>query len=70
MPWRAEGLEDMAWECRALANAAKYEVAREQLVEIAEQFERLAQYRRLPRSHTHRSETEQSFGGGASWKHL
>jgi hypothetical protein len=70
MPWRTEELEDTAWECRALANAARYEPVREQLLEVAEQFKRLAQYCRLPRSHTHSSKIEPSLGGGAPWKHL
>lgn len=39
---RTEQLEDIAWECRALAYAAKHDEVREQLLEVAEQFERLA----------------------------
>jgi hypothetical protein len=50
MTARAEQLEEIAWECRALAYTARHEELREQLLEIAEQFERLA-------LHHHRSET-------------
>jgi GH24 family phage-related lysozyme (muramidase) len=39
---RAEELEDMEWECRALAAAAEHEDVRKQLLEVAEQFNRLA----------------------------
>jgi hypothetical protein len=39
-------LEDMAWECRTLANVAVHAEVREQLLEIAEQFERLARHHR------------------------
>ena len=67
---RTEELEDMAWECRALANAARYQAVREQFLEVAEQFERLAQRHRLPRSHAQGSKTEPSSGGGAPWKRL
>ena len=46
MESRAEQLDDMARECRALARAARHPEIREQLLEIAEQFERLAQHQR------------------------
>jgi len=46
MESRAEQLDDMAWECRALARAATHATIREQLLEIAEQFERLARHQR------------------------
>ena len=39
---RVEQLKDIAWECRSLANAAAHAEVREQLLEVAEQFERLA----------------------------
>ena len=42
-----EQLVDMAEECRALANAATHEAVREQLLEVAEQFDRLAQHYRV-----------------------
>ena len=32
----------MAWECRAIAYVAKHGEVRQQLLEVAEQFERLA----------------------------
>jgi hypothetical protein len=38
-----EELEDMARECRALASAALYEPVRQELLEVAERFERCAQ---------------------------
>ena len=44
---RVEQLKDIAWECRTLANAAAHAEVREQLLEVAEQFERLARYQRL-----------------------
>ena len=47
MSTRAEQLEEMARECRALAYAARHEVVREQLLESAEKFERLAQHHHL-----------------------
>jgi hypothetical protein len=47
MTSRAEQLEDMGGECRALANAATHAEVREQLLEVAEQFERLARHCRL-----------------------
>jgi hypothetical protein len=39
---RAEELEDMEWECRALAAAAEQEDVHKQLLGVAEQFNRLA----------------------------
>ena len=39
---RTEQLQDMAWECRIFANATTNETARKGLLEVAEQFERLA----------------------------
>ena len=39
---RAEELEDMEWECRALAAAAEHDDVRRQLLEVAEQFNRFA----------------------------
>lgn len=42
---RAHHLREMAEECRALAAAAKSPEVREQLCEVAEQFERLAHQR-------------------------
>lgn len=53
MSLRAEQLEDMAWECRTLANAAVHAEVREQLLEIADQFERLARHHREIRTLTH-----------------
>jgi hypothetical protein len=44
---RVEELQDMAWECRALANIAIHAMVREQLLETAEQFERLARHYRF-----------------------
>ncbi|HXA69510.1 MAG TPA: hypothetical protein VNW24_03610 [Stellaceae bacterium] len=44
---RVEELWDMAWECRALANIAIHATVREQLLETAEQFERLARHYRF-----------------------
>ena len=52
MTTRAERLEELAWECRALAYATSYEVIREQLLETAEQFERLALHRHLCETRT------------------
>jgi hypothetical protein len=40
-------LWEMAAECQSLAAAAKNETVREQLLDVAEQFERLAHERRL-----------------------
>ena len=39
---RAEELEDMEWECRALAAVVEHDEVRQQLLEVAEQFHRLA----------------------------
>jgi hypothetical protein len=39
---RAEELEDIEWECRALAAAAEHADVRRQLLEVAEQFKCLA----------------------------
>ena len=52
MSSRVEQLDDMAWECRALANATVHVEVREQLLEIADHFERLALYRRLSQIRT------------------
>jgi hypothetical protein len=41
-------LLEMAAECRALAKAATHDMVREQLFEVAEQFERLARERQPP----------------------
>ena len=46
MTSRAEQLEDMAWECRALAKAAAHAEIREQLLKVAEHFDRLARHQR------------------------
>ena len=43
---RAAQLEDMAEECRALARAANHESVRQELLEVADRFERLAQHHR------------------------
>ena len=40
-------LKEMAEECRVLAMAAKAPEVREQLLEVAEQFTRLAQHREI-----------------------
>ena len=45
MPKKARDLMDMADECRDLACRATSDVVREQLLEIAEQFESLAKSR-------------------------
>ena len=42
---RAEELKDMASECRALARAASHKSVREELLEVAERFERSARER-------------------------
>ena len=52
MATRAERLEEMAWECRALACAARNDVIREQLLESAEQFDRLALHHHLCETRT------------------
>ncbi len=50
MKSRAAQLKDMAWECRMLAKSAQDEKVRGQLLEVAEQFEALAeQYERNSR---------------------
>ncbi len=46
MSSRAEQLETMAKECRALAETVKHDEVRAQLLTVAEQFERLAQHHR------------------------
>ena len=46
MSLRAEQLETMARECRALAGTVKHDEVRAQLLAVAEQFERLAQHHR------------------------
>jgi len=46
MSLRAEQLETMARECRGLANVVKQDQVRNQLVALAEHFERLAQHHR------------------------
>jgi len=43
MKSRAVQLRDMAWECRMMAKTLRNKKAREQLLEVAEQFERLAE---------------------------
>jgi hypothetical protein len=45
MPVDAAQLRNMAQECRALAASAKTPEIREQLLDVAEQFERLARHR-------------------------
>jgi hypothetical protein len=52
MATRAEQLEEIAWECRTLAYAARHEVLREQLLETAEKFERLALHHHLRETRT------------------
>lgn len=52
MSTRAEQLEEMAWECRALAYAARHEMLREQILETAEKFERLALHHHLLETRT------------------
>jgi hypothetical protein len=42
----AKELNDMASECRALARAASHEMVRQELLEVADRFERLAQNHR------------------------
>jgi hypothetical protein len=41
----------MAQECRSLSNAVTQEAVREQLLETAEQFERLARFSSACRNH-------------------
>jgi hypothetical protein len=43
MKSRAAQLRDMAWECRMLAKTIGHKKSREQLLEVAEQFEHLAE---------------------------
>jgi hypothetical protein len=43
MKSRAVQLRDMAWEGRMMAKTVRNKKAREQLLEVAEQFERLAE---------------------------
>ena len=46
----AEELENMARECRTLASTATHEIVREEILDLAEQFEQLARrQRRLSR---------------------
>ena len=52
MATRAEQLEEFAWECRALAYAAGHELLREQLLETAEKFDRLALHKHLHETRT------------------
>jgi hypothetical protein len=52
MSSRAEQLETMARECRALAETVKHDEVRAQLLAVAEQFERLAQHHRGTASST------------------
>jgi hypothetical protein len=44
---RAPGdhLRELAWECRRLAAASRYESVRRDLILVAERFERLARFR-------------------------
>ena len=44
MPEKARELLSMAAECRELAKLAKTDTVREQILEIAAQFERLAEH--------------------------
>jgi hypothetical protein len=43
---RAEEIEDMAEECRRLARGASHEWVRQELLEVAYRFARLAQHHR------------------------
>ena len=43
---RTEEIKDLAQECRRLARATNHELVREELLEVAERFERLARHRR------------------------
>jgi hypothetical protein len=52
---RAEELEDMAQECRRLARGASPAWVREELLEAAERFERVAQHHRHPENQDTRS---------------
>jgi hypothetical protein len=38
-------LRELAWECRRLAAASRYESVRRDLILVAERFERLARFR-------------------------
>lgn len=44
MKSRAAQLRDMAWECRMMAKTVRHKPTREQLLAVAEQFERLAEH--------------------------
>jgi hypothetical protein len=50
MPDKARELTSMAADCRELAERAKTETVREQLLDMADQFERLAEQRLKSRS--------------------
>ena len=63
---RPEQLLDMATECRALAEAATTAEVREQLLDIAEQFERLAHGRRQGSSESSDGEHVRASGPAAS----
>jgi hypothetical protein len=52
MTSRAEQLQDMALECRVLANTIANKISRQQLLEVAARFEWLAQHFRLPEIRT------------------
>ena len=52
---RAKEFKDMASECRALARAASHESVRQELLEVADRFERLAQHHRQSESQDRRS---------------
>ena len=52
MPAHATRLREMATECRDLASVAHTREIREQLLEVAEQFERLARHREFIRMTT------------------
>ena len=52
---RAEELEHMAQECRRLAHAASQKLVREELLEVAERFERVAQHHRHSENQDSRS---------------
>jgi hypothetical protein len=43
MKSRTAQLRDMAWECRTMAKTVQQKKVREQLLQVAEQFERLAE---------------------------
>ena len=46
-----EELEEMARECRNLASAAEHEIVREEILNLAEQFEQRAQHQRQVSGH-------------------